>query len=121
MERVQLRSPVDLLLRGPQGAVKLDMERAVTLARRAGADSLLVPYWEPATAGSESGRPVSRRLHVLLVLADRREIVWEDAEAVRRDESPPSGEALQEAQIRSAAGTLTRRFAADLRLAGERG
>lgn len=119
MEALQLSFPTDLLTRGPGNRLRVDAEKAASLTRRAGADSLLIPFWEATPTGPGSDGRARRRLHLLLFLAHRKEIVWEDAEA-SREGSPGDASSFSEA-TRATVRALVRRFLADWRLARDRG
>lgn len=120
MAKLELRTARDLFKREPNRGLRLDTDRAAALADRCGADAVLVPIWdtppvEPGTAG-----PALVRLHVMLVHQVRKQIIWEDAETLKKG-PPLETEAVTTAAAESAARPLIDRFMTAWRLAGERG
>jgi hypothetical protein len=121
MAKMELQTPRDLFTREPRIGLKLDLEKAASLARRSGADAVLVPIWDtPPRASQATGAP-PLRLHVLLVLRGRKQIIWEDGALVSPDVATAAGASATSAAADQAAKTLAERFAMLWQQAGERG
>jgi hypothetical protein len=120
MTKLQLKTPRDLFTREPKVGLKIDLDKAASLANRAGADAALVPIWDtPPRAESATG-PSPLRLHVILILRGRKAIIWEDDALVSADLASAAGASAIAAAADEAAKTLAQRFALLWQKAGER-
>jgi hypothetical protein len=121
MTKLQLKTPRDLFIREPQIGLKIDVGKAATLARRAGADAALVPIWDTPPRDAQATGTPPLRLHVVLIVRDRKQIVWEDGALVSADAASAPGGTAVAAAADQAAKTLAQRFALLWQQAGERG
>jgi hypothetical protein len=121
MEKMELKTPRDLFAREARIGLKIDIDKAASLARRSGADAALVPIWDTPPRGGQATGPAPLRLHVMLVLRGRKQIVWEDGALVKADAAAAAGSNAIAAAADQAAKTLAERFAMLWQQAGERG
>jgi hypothetical protein len=121
MAKMELKTVRDLFTRDPRIGLKLEVDKAASLARRSGADAALVPIWDTPPRSAQTAGPAPLRLHVLLVLRGRKQIVWEDGALVKADAAAAAGSEATAAAADQAAKTLAERFAMLWQQAGERG
>jgi len=121
MEKLAVRTPLDLFKRDARLGLRLDLARAAALAGRCDADALLVPVWDTPPADPVSPGAAPLRLHVMLVHQVRRQIIWEDAQVLPREAGASPAPAITAAAVETAAAPLLTRFIAAWRLAGDRG
>lgn len=121
MSKMELKTVRDLFTRDPRIGLKLDVDKAASLARRSGADAVLIPIWDTPPRSAQSTGPAPLRLHVILVLRGRKQIVWEDGALVKADTAAAAGSEATAAAADQAAKTLAERFAMLWQQAGESG
>lgn len=120
MEKLELRTPMDLFKRDARSGPRLDLERAAALASRCGADAVLVALWDTPPAERSDARRPRPRLHLILVHEVRRQVIWEDARFLARGKGA-AAPTISAAEITATANPLVERFVAAWRLAGDRG
>jgi hypothetical protein len=121
MAKMELKSVRDLFTRDPRIGLKLDVDKAASLAHRSGADAALIPIWDTPPRSAQATGPAPLRLHVILVLRGRKQIVWEDGALVKAESAATAGSEATAAAADQAAKTLAERFAMLWQQAGESG